>query len=216
MAEKRQALKKVDSEKMAQGIYSALFTDGTLFEADLRNLPVTVADGKVTAVLGAAYDSLPPMVQRTLQYGIKQKLDDSMAGTETVEEAVEEIKSTWDAIAAGNWTIRVAGEGVEGGLFARAFAEFNNMSLADAKAKIGKLVEANLIANQKAVAGKKDKDGKQVEITERMVFNKLRDTAFERYPDLKAKYAELKEKRAAKAKAKPGLVSSIEFNLPEE
>lgn len=221
MAEKRQSLKQVDSEKMAQGIYSAKFTDGTLFEADLRDLPlsdgegnlVKDADGNVQRI-GAAYDAYPLMVRRTLQYGLKQKLDDSQAGCETVEEAHEEVKSTWGAILENGWTIRVAGEGVEGGLFARAYSEFYAITLAEAKSRIGKLVEANLAANQKAVQGKKDKDGKQVEITERMVFNRLRDVAFEKHPDLKAKYDALKEKRAARAKKGTGL--SIDLSMPEE
>jgi hypothetical protein len=220
MAEKRQSLKTVDGEQMGKGVYHAKFTDGTEFSADLRDLPQTDAEGNVlkgpdgtVLTIRESYDHYPAMVRRTLQYGIKQKLDDSMAGVETVAEAVEELQSTWAAITSGNWTIRVAGEGVEGGLFARAYAEYHSITLAEAKAKIGKLVETNLAANQKAVEGKKDKDGKQVQITERMVFNKLRDVAFERHPDLKIQYDDLKAKRAAKSKSKD---SGLQIDLSSE
>lgn len=202
MAEKRQNIKTVSGEEMAKGVYLAAFADGSNFRADLRELP-----GPDGAPIGAAYDSFPPMVQRTLQYGIKQKLDDSMAGAESVEEAAEEIRSTWDAIKAGNWTIRVAGEGVEGGLFARAFAAFKGVSLADAKAQIATMVERNLEANRAAIADPK----KREELTERMVFNKVRETALERYPELKAKYDELREAR----KSKRGSRSDIKVDLTE-
>jgi hypothetical protein len=182
MAEKRTALKKVDGESILKGIYKAVFTDGTEFSADVSQVN-------------------DEMRARFLQYGLKQKLDDSMAGCDTVEEALDEVKSTWEAILKGNWTIRVAGEGVEGGLFARAYAERHGISLADAKAKIGGLVEKNLKANQERNAGKKDAP----EITERMVFNRIRDVALERDADLSAIYNKLKEARAKKAKARTDL-----------
>lgn len=182
MAEaKRSTLKKVDGAQLLKGIYSATFTDGTVFEADIAK----VSDAMRT---------------RFLQYGLKQKLDDSMAGCDTVEEALEEVKSTWDAIATGdgNWTIRVPGEGVEGGLFARAYAERHGIPLADAKAKIGGLVEKNLAANRELNKDKKDAP----EITERMVFNRLRDVALERDADLASIYQKLKDAKAKKATKK--------------
>lgn len=185
MAEaKRNALKKVDGEKIAAGVYHATFTDGTEFTADVRTV---VPD----------FDGMPEMGKRFLIYGLKQKLDDSMAGVGSVEEAAEELNSTWDAITKGNWTLRVPGEGVEGGLFARAYAQRHNLGLGDAKAKISGLVEKNLKANQEARA-RKPKEQQGDEITERMIFNRLRDAALERDADLKRIYAELKEKRASK------------------
>lgn len=191
MAEaKRQQLKKVDAEKMAAGVYHAAFTDGTEFTADVR------------AIL-PDYDNLPDMGKRVVQYGLKQKLDDSMAGVDTIAEATEELKSTWEAIVKGQWTIRVPGEGVEGGLFARAYAEFHGIPLSDAKAKISGLVEKNLKANQEAQARKPK--GEQKEITERMIFNRLRDVALEKDAGLKAKYEELKAKRATREKARTEL-----------
>lgn len=192
MAEaKRNSLKKIDAGKMLAGVYFATFLSGVTFAADLREIVPN-------------YDSLSAMAQRTLQYGIKQKLDDSMAGVDNEEEALEEVSSTWDAIKAGNWTSRVPGEGVEGGLFARAYAAVKEISLADAKAKIGSMVEKNLAANQAR--------NPEAEITERQVFNKIRDVALERDPVLKAKYDELKAKKATRAKAK----SDIEVDLSGE
>lgn len=180
----RKQLKKVDAAKLQESVYEATFTNGTTVTCAIDAIPESVK--------GA-------MVARFLQYGLKQKLDDSMAGAETVEEAIEELTSTWDAIVAGNWTIRIPGEGVEGGLFARAYAEFHGLSLSDAKAKIQALIAKNLEKAQAKLAGVKDAP----EVTERQVFNKIRDVAFERYPDLKVKYDEIKAKKAARKSAKP-------------
>lgn len=211
MAEaKRKQLKKVDSEQMAVGVYLATYEDGTTFRADLRDLPIVDGDGKIVGRLGETYDKLSPMVQRTLQYGIKQKLDDAIAGVDNVPEAVEEQQSTWDAILANKWVTRVPGEGVEGGLFARAFSAWKNLSLSDAKAKISELVDRNLKVNQEAQAAKPKEQ--QKEITERMVFNSLRDTYLKRNEDLNKIYEDLKAKKAEKAKNRP---SGIEITTDE-
>lgn len=198
MAEaKRNTLKKVDGEKMAVGVYDAKFTDGRQFVADIRDLPKVDAEGKPTGEkFGADYDALPPMVKRTLSYGLKQKLDDAQAGCETIDEAYSELESTWQAIVAGNWTIRVAGEGVEGGLFQRAYAEVKGVSLADAKGAIEKLVAKNMTANLQAAKTEEEK----AKITERRVFNSIRDAMLARNEDLAAKYKELQEKRKARPK----------------
>lgn len=190
MAEaKKQSIKKVDGAALLNGVYKATFSDGTVFEADLSTVK-------------------PEMRARFEQYGLKQKLDDSMAGADTVEEAIEEVKSTWAAIAAGNWTIRVAGEGVEGGLFARAYAKRHDIPLADAKGKIGGLVEKNVAANKELNANKPDAP----EVTDRMVFNKLRDTMLERDEKLNTIYEELRAEKAKKAKSKP---SGVQITLEE-
>jgi hypothetical protein len=190
--EKRVSMKKVSGEQMAKGVYLATFTDGSTFSADLRELP-----GPDGQPIGDAYDQFPPMVQATLQYGLKQKLDDALAGVDDIEEAHAELNVRWGAIKAGKWTTRTAGEGgVEGGLFARAYAQFHGMSLTDAKTKIESIVDANLAKAQEREAAKPEKDRK--EITERAIFNAVREVGFERYPDLKAIYDELKAKKGAK------------------
>lgn len=210
-ATKRNALKKVDGEKMAVGVYHAVFTSGLEFTADVRDLPIVDADGKIVEGRkfgDEGWNALPPMAQRIVAYGLKQKLDDSMAGADDEKEALDEVQSTWDAILKNGWTLRVAGEGVEGGLFARAYAEVNGISLSDAKGKIAGLVERNLKANrEKLIAAGKQKEAD--ELTDRMVFNKVRDAALEKNPDLKAKYDEFKAKKAKKAKAK----SEIEVDV---
>lgn len=201
----RVPIKKVDAEKMASGVYHATFTDEakTVVAFDLRQLPTAFedVDGKrvVTTRLGNAYDDLPEIVRRTLQYGIKQKLDDSMAGAETIAEAIDELKSTAEAILNGNWTVRVPGEGVEGGLFARAYAERHGIPLSDAKAKIAALVERNHAAAVAKEAAKPEAERK--EVTERMILNAIRDVARERDPALDAIYKALQEKRAKKPAA---------------
>lgn len=190
MAEtKRQSVKKVDGEKMAKGIYEATYSNGTVVTADIR-------------AIWPEFDSAPAMAQRVAIYGWKQKLDDAQAldAGSDVEEYIEELVSTRDAIIAGQWTMRVAGEGVEGGLFARAYAKHHGLALGEAKTKISGLVERNLAANQAKFAGNKEALEK---ITERAVFNRIRDTALERDAALKAVYDELK---AAKGKKKVGPV----------
>lgn len=186
MAEtKRQSIKTVDGEKLKLGIYLAKFKGGAEFVADLSQVN-------------------DEMKARFMQYGLKQKLDDAMAGADDEADAIAEVTSTWESIVKGQWTLRVAGEGVEGGLFARAYAERHGIPLSDAKAKIGALVEKNTAANNVGKTEEKDK------VTERQVFNRLRDVALERDADLKAKYDELKAKKAAKTKEK-GSNLSIEM-----
>jgi len=185
----RISLKTVDAALMATGVYFAKFTSGAEFKADIRTVP-----GLEPGAMWDGFDSLPPMAQRTLCYGLKQKLDDSMAGVDNEEEAIEELKSTWEAILKGNWTSRVPGEGVEGGLFARAYAERHQISLADAKSKISGLVEKNLKANQERNPNPK----KGEEITEKMVFNRIRDVALERDTELAKIYEALKAKKKQK------------------
>lgn len=211
---KRTSIKKVDAALMAQGIYQATFNNGTVVRCDIRDLPLVGEDGKPVVdpdgkpvTWGAGFDALPPMAKRTICYGWKQKLDDSMAGSDTEEEAIEEVKSTHEAIVKGEWTLRVAGEGIEGGLFARAFAEFSGKSLSDAKAQIAGLVTKNLEANQKAYAEKVAAGTlkEAPEVTERMVFNRIRDALLEKHADLKAKYEELKSKKKQKGKEKTQL-----------
>lgn len=194
---KRNTLKKVDGEQMLKGVYLAAFTDGTTFKADIRELPTVDGEGKPDGgSFGGLFDALPPMAQRVMIYGLKQKLDDAQAGVDNVKDAVEELQSTWDAIKKNAWTLRVPGEGVEGGLFQRAYADWKGIPLSDAKAKISELVARNLKANQEAEQDEK----KRADITERRVFNSLRDAMLGRYEPLAAKYKELQEKRKSKPK----------------
>jgi hypothetical protein len=215
MAEaKRNSLKVVDGPALLSGVYFAKFTDGTEFKADLRDLPTVNPDGSLTGTkLGDTVDQIAevcPMFFRTVCYGLKQKLDDSMAGVSDIKDAAEELNSTWDAILKNGWTLRVQGEGVEGGLFARAYAEFKGLSLSDAKLKIGALVEKNVKANKDAAKT----DEERAKVTDRRVFNGLRDRMLERDPGLAKAYEELKAKRDAKAKEKAA--GGLEFDTSDE
>lgn len=180
---KRKSIKVVDADLLAQGTYKATFNDGTVVVASLADIKEEHREA---------------MIAKFLAYGLKQKLDDSMAGAEDTKEAIEELTSTWDSIVQGGWTSRVPGEGVEGGLFARAYSERHRISLGDAKAKIGTLVAKNLAANVEKNRGKKD----AAPITERMVLNAIRSAALERDTALNAKYEELKAKKKKKASGK--------------
>ncbi|MFA6047169.1 MAG: hypothetical protein WC718_19460 [Phycisphaerales bacterium] len=180
---KRTSVKKVDGELLQTGVYQATFADGT----------VVAVDG----------NALPDDIKRKLfLYGLKQKLDDSMAldAGSDLKDYIEELQATGDSLTSGQWTMRVAGEGVEGGLFARAYARHNAISLGDAKAKIAGLVERNLVANQTRFAGNKEALEK---ITERAVFNRIRDAALERDAGLNTTYQELKAAKGAKKRVGP-------------
>ena len=188
MAEKRRSIKKVSAEQLALGIYHATFEDAakTEVKADLRQLFASPD----------LYEGLAPMVKKTLQYGIKQKLDDSMADVEDVADAIAEVTSTWEAIVKGEWATRVPGEGVEGGLFAKAYAQWKNISLADAKAAISRIITKNLVANREKY---KDDKKKLESITEKAVYVRVRLSTLERNADLNTVYEELKAKRKQRA-----------------
>lgn len=135
MAEK-QSIKKVSKEQMAAGVYEATFTSGKVVSFDAKEL---------LTKNGVEFGSLDDVTRGFFVYGVKQKLDDSMAGAADEQEAIEELESTIEAIRNGKWTLRVAGEGAAeaGGIFARAFAESRGVSLADAKAQIAAVVQKN-------------------------------------------------------------------------
>lgn len=175
MAE-RQSIKKVNAEKLAGGIYSALFTDGKSIEFDVRaHVP--------------GFDELSEMGKKLLMYGVKQKLDDSMADADgDVKVAQEELQSTIDVINAGQWTTRIAGSGETGGLFARALAQSQGITLGQAKEKIALLVEKNKAKNADA--------------SERAVVNAIRQQLYVSNTAFKTAYDELKAKRENKVSSK--------------
>lgn len=162
MAEKS-SIKKVDKDALLKGSYTALFTSGKSVSFDFKSLFPNL-------------DELSEVQRGFIVYGVKQKLDDSMAGAADEAEAIEELESTIGALQQGKWTLRVAGEGGEGGgLFARAYAEAKGISLADAKAKIAEVVKKNSELPENAKA------------TERSVVNSIRAT----YLANNAKFAEI-------------------------
>lgn len=176
MAE-RSAIKKVDRDALANGVYKAVFASGKTVEYNF----------------GALFPNLGEVseVQRGfIVYGVKQKLDDSMAGAADEKEAIEELESTIAALNQGKWTLRVAGEGggAEGGLFARAYAEVKGMSLADAKAKIADVVKKNQADNPKA--------------SERAILNGIRATYLQSNQQFKDVYTRMQNERAAKVSSK--------------
>lgn len=181
MAEKN-SIKKVNKEALIQGKYRAEFTDGRVIEFDMR----TVFPN---------FDELPEVAKQFVRYGVKQKLDDSIADADgDVDVAVEDMQSTIDAIMAGKWTIRIAGEGGEsGGLFAKALAAWKNISLGEAKALVTSMVETNLA---KLNAGKAEKD----QISEKAVVSALRNSLKASQPAFASAYAELQSKRKVSKK----------------
>src|SRR4051812_19609319 len=138
MAEK-QSIKKVSKEALAAGSYKAIFTNGKEVEFPFVDLFPTYAE-------------MSEVQKGFVAYGVKQKLDDSMAGAADVDEAIEELESTIEALRKGKWTMRVAGEGAAeaGGLFVRAFSVARGISLADAKAQLAEVVKKNAEKNPDA------------------------------------------------------------------
>lgn len=174
----RNSIKKVSAEKMAAGVYAATFNNGTVVEFDVRKV-------------APDFDNLPDMAKKFLSYGVKQKLDDSMADADgNVDTAIEELTSTIQCIEAGQWSTRVAGEGEGGSLFARALAKFKECSLGEAKAIISGLVEKS-----KALDANKD-------VSERAINNAIRQTMLAKYPALAATYEELRKARESKVSSK--------------
>lgn len=176
MAEK-QSIKKVSKELLLAGIYAATFTTGKEVKYDF----------------GAQYPGfaeLPEVSKQGIIYGFKQKLDDSMAGAADVEEAIEELESTIEALGKGKWTLRVAGEGAgeAGGLFVKAFAQSRGLSLADAKGTLSEVVKKNQEKNPNA--------------SERQLVAAIRAQLMQSDTAFAAKYNELQAARAAKAKSK--------------
>lgn len=197
MAE-RQSIKKVDAELKLAGVYKATFVSGAVVQFDIRSIthPPEFA--------GFDFDKLPPIIQRLAVHGMTQKLDDSAAG-EDEPEAIEEIGATAEMLAKGEWTSRVAGDGIEGGIFARAWMQVKGVSLADAKAAIGALVASNHAANVEALkAAGNTKEAEK--LTEKQVFVAIRKAALARNPELAAAYKALQDKRSTRKAEKAGLV----------
>ncbi len=129
-----------------------------------------------------------------------------------LENAPKELTATWEAICKGAWVTRTPGEGAEGGLFATAYSERHGITLGEAKAHIGKLVEKNVAAAKAKQSPEEAADPKKV-ITERLIFNKIREVALARDEKLSAIYEELKAKQKKKSADKAAL--EIEIDDPE-
>jgi hypothetical protein len=136
------------------------------------------------------FEQLSEVQKGFIAYGVKQKLDDSMAGAADEAEAIEELESTIEALTKGKWTLRVAGEGGgdAGGLFARAFAKAKNISLADAKSKIAEVVAKNQAKNPEA--------------SEKALVNAIRTSLLQNDAAFSAAYESLQKERLAKTKTK--------------
>jgi hypothetical protein len=180
MAEK-QSIKKVSKEKMAALVYEATFTSGKVVSFD---------GGALLQGQGIDLSKLSDVTKGFIAYGIKQKLDDSMAGAADEQEAIEELESTIEALNNGKWTLRVAGEGAgeAGGIFARAFAEARGLSLADAKTTIAGVVQKNQEKNKDA--------------SERAILNAVRAALLKKDAKFAEVYNRMQMERAAKTKGK--------------
>lgn len=176
MAEK-QSIKKVSKDELVKGIYAATFTNGKEVRFDF-------------GALYTGFNELPDVAKQGICYGFKQKLDDSMAGAADVDEAIEELESTVEALGKGKWTLRVAGEGAgeASGIFVKAFAQSRNISLADAKGQLAAIVEKNQTKNPGA--------------SERQLVAAIKTALMQQDTAFAAKYNELQAERAAKAKSK--------------
>lgn len=176
MAEK-QSIKKVSKDQLVSGIYEATFTNGKVVSFNFGEL-------------FSDFPNLPEVPKQGIVYGFKQKLDDSMAGAADVDEAIEELESTIEALGKGKWTLRVAGEGAAeaGGLFVKAFSQARGISLADAKTTLADVVKKNQEKNKDA--------------SERAIINAIRAQLLQSDANFAKAYQELQLARQSKAKGK--------------
>lgn len=71
-------------------------------------------DGSWRAAVSIDLGALSPdIVARLIEHGLKQKVADAASGATTEAEAVAAMQQAADAILAGDWTSRRAGEGVD-------------------------------------------------------------------------------------------------------
>lgn len=183
----KNSIKTVSKEALINGIYRAEFADKRVIEFDI-------------AAVFPGFAGMNEVQKQFIRYGVKQKLDDSIADADgDIDVAVEDMQSTIDAIMSGKWTIRVAGEGGEsGGLFAKALAQWKNISLGDAKALVTNMIEANLA---KLNAGKPEDQ----HVTEKAVASALRNSLKASQPGFASAYAELQSKRKTTKKVELGI-----------
>lgn len=76
-------------------------------------------------VLDCNIDNLPDDIKRKLLiHGISQKVGDTYAGAETLDDAIAGAKETWKMLTQGDWT---TGRAATGGLWVDAIAKAANL-----------------------------------------------------------------------------------------
>lgn len=84
------------------------FVNGTVLEYEIADLDMDIT-------------------HRLALHGLSQKLGDSYAGAETVDEAVGTVKTLWDQLLSGVWATRAA----RGGIWVEALARVTGESYED-------------------------------------------------------------------------------------
>lgn len=167
---KKAKVKTVDRAQLKNGVYAATFNDA----------------GSVTASAAQFFPDFSGFneVQKGLIVnGLSQKLNDSHAGAESAEQALDWTKQTLETLVAGKWSTRVPGEGgPKGGEFARAYAEFKSLTVEQARDAIADAVEKNT-----------DED-----TTEKAAYAQVKAATLKKYPAIGDIIARYKAESASK------------------
>lgn len=91
------------------------------FDEDRREVFFEFANGERLAITLEAVHANNR--DRALAHGLLQKIGDSYAGAESVDEAVESARSVIDMVSAGEWTAAREGIGSGGGDLIKALIE---------------------------------------------------------------------------------------------
>lgn len=103
-------------------------------------LTINFANDEIVAV---DFNTLPQEIKLQLAlHGLSQKVGDSYASAESVDDAVKAAKRVVEDLTAGNWSVRKAGEGApRTTLLAEALARIANRTLEEAVEVIEELSE---------------------------------------------------------------------------
>lgn len=98
----------------------------------------TFADKKGTQLECAIAGLNAEMVQQLAIHGLAQKVGDSYAGADSVEEAIANATEVWKNLQAGNFNVRSSGTG---GILAEALARIKGMSVDEVSAALSEMDE---------------------------------------------------------------------------
>lgn len=99
---------------------------------DGMTLTVTFTNGQSLICDGKALDE--SIWARLAMHGLSQKVGDSYASAESVDEAFAAAQATWDGLLSGDWATRSGG-----GILAEALAKVTGKDLVECIAAIRKL-----------------------------------------------------------------------------
>ena len=110
------------------------------------------------------------MRERLMMHGLSQKIGDSYASAESVEQACDNATTQWDGLLNGDWATRATG-----GILAEALAQVSGkpveecraaLRLLDDKKKRALQKDARILAAIAAIQAERAKDAKPVDLAD--------------------------------------------------